>query len=295
MIMKSRIGLSKRGAAFWVKWVVLPVLCLGIICAVIFVWSTAPGRKDVADPALLRFTTADFDATVIIRETITDDFKRWGKENKFPISDHTNYQKTRFARLGDRCYAEESTFDKNDKLIGSFRAVTQFHTDKTTGVKSGTLTQYQYSPNNKRSDFGLIEAITPDFIPMFEMSKQAVYRHVLYDGVEGVVNVDPKTNDILDISRDNRGHVLKAIYSDYQTIDGRRIAKHLAFQMGTPDSGKLAKTVYTELIDFKSKPDPSIFLNIIPPGAEVRDSIKKIEYIQPKPGDKIVPLENCCF
>ncbi len=290
MIMKSRIGLSNRGAAFWVKWVVLSVLCLGIICAVVFFRGATKGGKDVDEPVLLAPYTGDFDAAVVFRQTITDDYRRWAKKNKWPLRDPSIYSNARFVRQGDRFLAEVSTFDKNDKLTHFCRVMTQFHTGKTTRAKSGTTTIYQYQPEEQSHSAVIETAREKEDVFVFGLEKQALYRHIFYDGVSGKVRLDQKTKDILEVSRESHGHILKAIYSDYQTIDGRRIAKHMADQFGIPDSGKLAKTVYTELIDFKSKPDPSIFLNIIPPGVKVFDFIKDIDYIQPEPGGKIVPL-----
>lgn len=286
MIMKSRIVLSKSGKVSWVKFAIPVVLCLGIICAVVFFRGTAPGRKDVSDPALLTPKTGDFDATVIFYETFTDDYRRWAKENKWPLRDPSVYFKARFARQQDRFLAEISTFDKNDKLVDFCRAMTQFHTDKTTGAKSGTLTMYQHQPEKQLENAITQATEEKEFVFVYDLQKDALYRHIFYDDMSGKVRLDPKTKDVLEVSSEVDGHVFKAIYSDYQTIDGRRIAKHMAYQMPVPDSGKLAKTVYTELIDFKSKPDPSIFLNIIPPGLEVFDMDTGASYIQPKAGEK---------
>lgn len=275
-----------------IRRIVLACLCFLFICVAALADDAPTNLTQVSDDVLLQFKTADFDASVTIHQTITDDFRKWAKENKFTLSDSTNYQKTRFARLGNHTFSEVSTFNKNDKLIYVYRAALQWHVDKATGVKYGVLTEYRHSPTSKSPGSGLIEVVGADFTPFEEMARQAVYRHVLYDGVKGVVYAAPETKDILEVR--NSEPATKAVYSDYQTVDGRRIAKHMTYQMPTPDSNKPAKTVYTDLVAFKSKPDPSIFLNIIPPGAEVRDSIKKIEYIQPKPGETIVPLENCC-
>lgn len=273
---------------------VVIALCACLACAVTLAQATSTNRVIASEAVLLPTRTLDFDATVTIRQTRTDDYKKWAQENKFPLSDSTNYDQARFARLGEYHFAEVSTFNKEGKLLSLFRASWQLHTDPKTGVKSGVCTQYMKNPETESSGLGLIQSLNGDFelIGPVEMARQALYRHVLYDELNGVtvVLVDSGTNDVLEVWRggDIAGETpMKAIFTDYQTLDSRRIAKHLAFQMRTPGTGTLAKTIDTELTDFKSKPETTTFLDTIPAGTPVYDSIRDISYIQPKPGEAI--------
>lgn len=272
----------------------LSVLFICLIGGAVMAQTAPTNQVRATEAVLLPFRTMDFDASVTIRQTQTDDYKKWGKENGFPLSDPTNYDQARFARLGEYNFTEVRTFNKEGKLISLFRASWQLHIDPKTGTKSGVCTQYQKIPEAETPELGLIQALTAEYelIGPVEMARQALFRHVVYEELNGVSTVflDSSTSDILEVWRggDVSGEApMKAIFTGYQTFDGRRVARHLAFQMRTPGTGTLAKTIDTELIDFKNKPDQTVFLDTIPPGTPVYDSIRRISYRQPKPGESI--------